>query len=105
MDKGWSEEKKKEIYELEDEAFEILKDLKGGITKSQYKTVQKLVETLKDNDKNYVERIFFCKRLLEEPKYRNLDEIDKIKFIMKVATFDMSDLYYFNKDGNIECNP
>lgn len=77
--------------------FNILKDftlLKVGKFDEELKSIK---ETLKECDKLYVTRTSLYKDLLELPRYKKLEEDEKIALAMKMGALDMRDLMSNNE--------
>ena len=86
------DEEFKKALKASNDLFSILKDftlLKVGKFDEELKGIK---ETLKECDKLYVARTSLYKDLIELPKYKNLEEDEKIALAMKIGALDMRDL-------------
>ena len=105
-------DEKQEIYEkinkiisekriIADEAVEellnIIKDFTiWDIGKYNYE-LSELTEKIRDNDYFYSTRLTLYKRIIEFPKYKDLDEDEKIKIAMKIGSLDCTDFKGISK--------
>ena len=86
------DEEFKKALKVSNDLFNILKDftlLKVGKFDEELKSIK---EILKECDKLYVARTSLYKDLIELPKYKNLEEDEKIALAMKIGALDMRDL-------------
>ena len=59
--------------------------------------LNELTEKIKNNDCFYSTRVDLYERVLELPKYKDLDERDKIKIAMKIGSLDCTDFKGISK--------
>lgn len=83
----------REIGQAGEDLFNILKEFNIWRIGKYDKDLEDIKNKLK-GDKYYIVRTALCEKLLEEPKYKELEESEKIKLILKIGALDTSDLSY-----------
>lgn len=107
-----STDEKQEIYEkinkiisekrtIADKAVEellsIIKDFTIWDIGKYNNELSELTEKIRDNDYFYSTRLTLYKKIIEFPRYKDLDEDEKIKIAMKIGSLDCTDFKGISK--------
>ena len=83
--------------EAVEELLEVIKNFTIWDLGKYNNELEEFSEKIKNNDCFYSSRINLYKRALELPKYKDLDEYNKIRLAMKIGSLDCTDFKGISK--------